>query len=266
MHPSARLLLLFALYLLFLIPYYSLFSSSVEVERGEVDPLLLPVGVVVATALFLLALRLFGRRVVAVVEWVTVAVFLPLFFYPFTRALGIEGFEYALALLTALTTYAFPSLRPFLSMALGAVASSMLAEALPFRDALLMASLMALYDYWAVRKSSVMEKVAKVAVEEDSLMVVKLMAEEKREGAAMGLGDFLVGGLLLLTAYDASPLLALAVYAGLLFGLTLLLRDLPKRGIAPALPYLTGGAVVATTFLYLLSLLFPLPLPPPLAL
>ncbi len=273
MHPFARILLIFVIYQLLLIPYYHLFPPQGLPEDlskiGSYELFLLPIGAAVGAVILLLLLKIFGVKVIHVLEVFMALYFLPLFFQPLTQALGVEGLEWGLALLALILALTYHPMKKAVALAIAAITSVVIAQALPYPDALILGGLIALYDYIAVYKVPIMKELAKVVVTTNSILTVRAgrrervearelqeEGEERRvvehiEAVDLGLGDFFVGGFLLLSAYDFSPILGLLVMAFQTVGMAYMLFQLPKKRVMPAVPII----FTANVFAYALWLL-----------
>lgn len=228
----------------------------------------------VATALVLLLIvmrRGFFLRAVmaaAMLVAVTATLFIPLYAFTgaFIPALAASGGG-ALALVGGSFLSRSVAVRNLAALVLCAGAAALIGASLSPLPAAMLLVLLAAYDYWAVRGSGHMMRLAEgVGASRLPLMLVLPSDDEAYTDTIMGLGDIAVPGLLTVSAYYhlsgaaghfawSHAAVAAAVAAGGALGALMLMRSLGDEP-APGLPWINGGALLGLLASY--PLLFPL--------
>jgi presenilin-like A22 family membrane protease len=210
--------------------------------------------IIVATFILILVLKVYKgknlfRAIELLLEFSAIQVFLSIF----ANAL------FSLAGALALVAVRFSDERlktPFLMFAT-AVVGALLGSSLDLLPAMILAWLLAAYDYYAVFHSKHMVFLAKQLDQRQAAFAISL--KEKKESVLLGTGDFVMPAMLAVSAMKTSLAagLPVALFAGLatafgaLVGLGLLVWHMEKnKGYYPALPPIVAGA----TALYLVQM------------
>ncbi len=134
-----------------------------------------------------------------------------------------------------------------------------LATSFSIVPALLLLTILSLYDYWAVRKTGHMQTIADGMVELNLPLLFRHMDKDGME-TSIGLGDVALPGMLAASAMyhlatvegnipGANILVALLIVMGGAIGLLFLLGNLGDKP-APGLPWINGGAILALAVSY----------------
>jgi presenilin-like A22 family membrane protease len=131
------------------------------------------------------------------------------------------------------------------------VVGSLLGSSLDLLPALVLAWLLAAYDYCAVFKTKHMVKLAKQLNERGAAFAISI--QQKKESVQLGTGDVVVPVMLGVAALKLSWTAALLSSAGALVGLFLLLGLLERvKGYYPALPPIVAYSTAFVAFSLLL--------------
>jgi len=196
--------------------------------------------ILVATMLLILLLKFYKgntlfRAVELLLEFSAIQVFLAIFANAIVSAAG------ALALV-AIRFFNERLKTPFLMFAT-AIVGALLGSSLDLLPAMLLAWLLAAYDYYAVFHSKHMVFLAKQLGQRQAAFAISL--KHKKESVLLGTGDFVMPAMLAVSALKISSLAAFSTAFGAFAGLAILVWHMEKnKGYYPALPPIVAGATV----------------------
>jgi presenilin-like A22 family membrane protease len=217
---------------------------------------------VAAAALMLVLLRIYrGKLLFQLLEYGLVAASATVF-----GAVFLPGYELHLAAVCVAARFLFPKLQSLLLLFSSITVGSVLGASLDFLPVAVFAALLSAYDYIAVFRTRHMVALAQGLAERQAAFSIKIgpaaaqKGGEKGEGkkaaapaprtcVELGLGDFLVGVMLSVSALRIGAFpsfgFALASVVGASAGLALMFTILDKRGgYFPAVPPITAGSLL----------------------
>ncbi len=213
---------------------------------------------VFAAAFMLVLLRFYkGKLFFQLLEYGLIAASAEVF-----GAVFIPGYDIHLAVAAIAARLLIPKLQPFLLLAASIVVGSILGASLDFFPVAVFAVLLAAYDYIAVFRTKHMIELAKGLSERQAAFSIKIgataiptddgkkpAAQPRRSGVELGLGDFLIGVMLSVSALKIGAFpsfdYALASVIGASAGLALMFMHLERKGgFFPAVPPIAAGSLL----------------------
>lgn len=224
--------------------------SIVEDPEDVANSLMFFVYILAATAGFLLVLKYYKGRnfflgLELLMELLTIQIALAVLtggWLPWVGALALVAFRLK-----------FPQYKTYFLAFASAVVGALIGASLDLLPALVLAGLLAGYDFIAVFYTKHMVSLAKGLSDRGAAFAINV--KHKKDKIMLGTGDLVLPAMLNVAAMKASLAAPFFGLAGAMLGMTVLIYALEKRkGYWPALPPLVGGTVLGLAVYYLISL------------